>query len=87
MSTRLPGRSRLLAGQAQKDSVGERLYVTLFHEQVPTLVEQELEFVVDGVGSCGDGTVRTHGFLILVPTPESHEPLRRTQDNAALALA
>lgn len=75
MPRRLPEKTRLQEGRLRRFSRKRLSFLSAF-QQVPVKEGQELEVVIDDIGSRGDGTARIRGFLIFVPKTKVGERLK-----------
>ena len=76
MPRRLPERNRTQMKRPRRFSKRQRSYQLSFQEGAPVKEGEEVEVVIDDIGSRGDGTARIQGFLIFVPGAKIGERLK-----------
>jgi len=54
----------------------ERKFNSIPFQQVPVNVGQEIDVLIDDIGSRGDGITRIQGFLVFVPETKVGERLK-----------
>ena len=54
----------------------ERKYNPLPFQRAPVTVGQEIDVIIDDIGSMGDGVARVQGFLVFVPETKVGERLK-----------
>jgi predicted RNA-binding protein with TRAM domain len=74
MPRRLPEKTRTV-NRRQRRFKRSRYHSRVF-QPIPVREGQEMEVVIDDIGSRGDGITRVQGFLIFVPKARIGERLR-----------
>jgi predicted RNA-binding protein with TRAM domain len=54
----------------------EKIYSSIPFQRAPVKVGEEIEVIIDDIGSRGDGITRIQGYLIFVPKAKVGERLR-----------
>jgi predicted RNA-binding protein with TRAM domain len=89
MPRRVPERSAVRRSKRPIRAKRQQKYQLIPFTSAPVNVGQELDVVVDDVGSRGDGISRVRGFLVFVPEAKVGERLRVkiTQIDGKFAIA
>jgi len=74
MPRRLPEKIKIINKQPRKFKRSK--FHSTFFQQIPVNEGQEMEVVIDDIGSRGDGVTRVHGYLIFVPNARIGERLK-----------
>ncbi len=74
MPRRLPEKTKTL--NRSRRGVKRAEYQSSVFQQIPVSEGQEIDVVIDDIGSRGDGITRVQGFLIFVPKARIGERLR-----------
>jgi len=74
MPRRLPGKTRHV--RPRHPQKRERKYDHLPFQRPPLNVGQEIDVIIDDIGSRGDGIARVQGFLVFVPETKVGERLK-----------
>ncbi len=76
MPRRLPERSTGRKPKRASRAKRERKYQSIPFRKAPVKTAEELDVVIDDIGSGGDGIARVRGFLVFVPQTKVGERLR-----------
>jgi predicted RNA-binding protein with TRAM domain len=74
MPRRLPEKTKTVSRRPRRFK-RSRYHSTIF-QRIPVREGQEIEVVIDDIGSRGDGITRMHGYLIFVPKARIGERLK-----------
>ena len=74
MPRRLPEKTRHV--RPRRVQKRERKYDSLPLQRTPVDVGQEIDVIIDDIGSRGDGIARIQGFLVFVPGAKVGERLK-----------
>ena len=74
MPRRLPEKTKTINRRTRRFERAR--YQTSVFQQIPVREGQEIEVVIDDIGSRGDGITRVQGFLIFVPKAKVGERLK-----------
>jgi len=75
MPRRLPEKTRLVERRPRR-FMERRFRFGTFFQPAPVKEGQEIDVVIDDIGSRGDGITRIQGFLIFVPQTKIGERLK-----------
>lgn len=77
MPRRLPEKTRNAQRRPRRFGSQSRFHPSRpFFQSLPVKEKQELEVVIDDIGSRGDGIARIQGFLIFVPNSKIGERVK-----------
>lgn len=76
MPRRLPERDTGRRPKRASRAKRQRKYQPIPFRRAPVKVGEELDVVIDDIGSGGDGVARVRGFLVFVPQTKVGERLR-----------
>jgi predicted RNA-binding protein with TRAM domain len=74
MPRRLPEKTRTVNRRPRRFKRSK--YLSTIFQQIPVSEGQEIEVVIDDIGSKGDGVTRVHDYLIFVPKARIGERLK-----------
>jgi len=75
MPRRVPERTRRASKRKSREK-RTRKYEPIPFQRAPVEVGQEIDVIIDDVGSRGDGITRIQGFLVFVPETKVGERLK-----------